>query len=88
MYKTSISSILIVSEEQKCVKSAIELMLVEYSADLIELQDRGGLKWSSVSVLEAARTLRNLYIKLKKDSNLFVQFLKPPSAEFCHSGES
>ena len=46
---------------------------------LIQLQDRGGLKWPSVPVLEAVCTLWNLYMKIEKDSNLFAQFLKAPS---------
>ena len=46
---------------------------------LIQLQDRGGLKWPSVPVLEAVCTLLNLYMKIEKDSNLFAQFLKAPS---------
>ena len=46
---------------------------------LIQLQDRGGLKWPSVPVLEAVSMMWSLFVYIENDPNLFNQFLSGPS---------
>ena len=46
---------------------------------LIQLQDRGGLKWPSVPVLEVVSTISSLFVHFENDPNLFNHFLSGPS---------
>ena len=46
---------------------------------IIQLQDRGGLKWPSVPVLEAVSTIWSLFVHIENDPNLLNHFLSGPS---------
>ena len=46
---------------------------------LIQLEDRGGLKWPSVPVLEALCTIWSLFVHIENHPNLFNHFLSGPS---------